>query len=343
MAQAHAMQTSDITAAHLDWVLTHDLPARGGQLLLSKGSVLDAHAIERLSDAAIVEVHMLELGVDDVHEDTAGLRVARAVSGDGIRIDGPMQSRYDLVAETKGVVRVDARLLRAVNSVEGITVYTMLDWQPVMPDTVIASVKITPIAIPESQVEFAEHLCRDATTSAVTVLPFQPKRVAVLTTETLDCEQVARFRAAIERKLEWYGAILTDVLVVEPTAGAVADALGRFLRDGNEIILAAGGNTIDPLDPIDRALALVDARIVHRGAPTRGSMFWLADVGDIPIVNVASVRMMSGVTAADAFLPLMMTGHRVTRDDVLDIGVGGLPGSAIRFRFPPYDDDQRNA
>jgi hypothetical protein len=34
---------------------------------------------------------------------------------------------------------------------------------------------------------------------------------------------------------------------------------------------------------------------------------------------------------------MLMAGHRVTRDDILDIGVGGLPGSAIWFRFPPYD------
>ncbi|HYI15284.1 MAG TPA: hypothetical protein VEX37_07835 [Thermomicrobiales bacterium] len=337
MAQAHAMQTTDITSAQLGWVLTHDIDARDGRLLLPKGTTLDAAALACLPEAEPGEVHLLELGLDDVHEDAAGQRVARAVAGSGVGVTGPMQSRYDLVAETKGVVRVDAGLLRSINRVEGITVYTMLDWQPVTSDTVIASVKISPIAIAESQVVAAEDLCRNAIQPALHVLPFQPMRAAVLTTERLDAEQRARFQAAIERKLAWYGSSLADLRVVEASAGAVADALGAFLRDDCEIVLAAGGNTIDPLDPIGQALPLVDAQIVHRGAPTRGSMFWLAEAGDVPIVNVASVRMLSGVTAADAFLPMLMAGHHVTPDDIIDIGVGGLPGSAIRFRFPPYD------
>ena len=339
MAQAHAVRTTDVTTAQLGWVLTDDVSAPDGSLLVSKGAILDSSALERLADAAPGELHLVELSETDLHEDEGGRRVAAAVTGSGVRIDGPMQSRYDLVAETRGVARVDAGLLRAINHVEGVTIYTMLDWQPVVSGTVIASVKISPIAIEASQIDTVERLCQQAGVPAVEVLPFQPKRVAVLATEPLDAEQRARFQAAIERKLAWYGASLADLRVVEASVDAVADALGAFLRDGCEIVLAGGGNPIDPLDPIDGALPLVDGRIVHRGAPTRGSMFWLAEAGDVPIVNVASTRMLMGTTAADAFLPMLMAGHRVTRDDILDIGVGGLPGSAIRFRFPAYDTE----
>jgi molybdenum cofactor cytidylyltransferase len=337
MAQAHAIQTTEITSAQIGWVLTHDVSAQDGSLLVSKGAILDSSALERLAGAAPGELHLVELSATDLHEDEGGRRVAAAVSGGGVGIAGPMQSRYDLVAEARGVVRVDAGLLRAINHVEGVTVYTMLDWQPVMAGTVVASVKISPIAIAASQIDTIERLCQQAGVPALEILPFQPKRVAVLTTEPLDTEQRARFQVAIERKLAWYGASLADLRVIDPSVDAVANAFGAFLHDGCEIVLAGGGNPIDPLDPIDQALPLVGARIVHRGAPTRGSMFWLAEAGDVPIVNVASVRMLSGTTAADAFLPMLMAGHRVTRDDILDIGVGGLPGSAIRFRFPPYD------
>jgi hypothetical protein len=337
MAQAHAVRTTDVTAAQLGWVLTDDVSAHDGSLLVSKGAILDSSALERLAEAAPGELHLVELSATDLHEDEGGRLVATAVSGGGVRIDGPMQSRYDLVAETKGVVRVDAGLLRAINNVEGVTVYTMLDWQPVVVGTVIASVKISPIAIAASQIDAVERLCEQTAAPALRILPFQPKRVAVLTTEPLDVEQRSRLQAAIERKLAWYGASLADLRVVEASVDAVADALRAFLRDGCEIVLAGGGNPIDPLDPIDQALPLVDAQTIHRGAPTRGSMFWLAEAGDVPIVNVASVRMLSGTTAADAFLPMLMAGHRVTRDDILEIGVGGLPGSAIRFRFPAYD------
>lgn len=337
MARAHAMRTTDVSAAQHGWVLADELRSADGRLLVRKGAVLDAAALPCFAEAESGEVHLVELEPGELHEDAAGLRVARAVVGAGVRVTGPMQSRYDLVAERKGVLRVDPGLLRAINEVEDVTVYSLLDRQPVVAGTVLASVKITPIAIPQDRVADAERLCREAARPPLVIQPFQPKRVAVVATDDLDTEGRERFRAAIERKLRWYGSDLTDLRFVEADARAVANAFGDLLRAGVDILLAAGGNTIDPLDPIGQALPLIDARLVHRGAPTRGSMFWLAEAGDVPILNLASCRMYVGSTVGDVILPLLMAGQRVTRDDIIDIGYGGLPGSAIAFRFPPYD------
>jgi hypothetical protein len=83
--------------------------------------------------------------------------------------------------------------------------------------------------------------------------------------------------------------------------------------------------------------------MVHRGAPTRGSMFWLARTGDVPIINLASYRMWTGNALGDLILPLVMAGEEVTRDDIIEIGHGGLPGSAVNLRYPPYDSDGADA
>jgi len=337
MAQAHAIPTTDVTTAQIGMVLANEVRGRDGRLMLPKGTVLDAAALASLPGAEPTVLHLLDLDPDELHEDDGGLRVANAIAGSGVGISGPAQSRVDLVADLRGVVRVDAGLVCRINEVDGVTVYTMLDWQPVTPETVIASVKITPIAIREEQIIATERLCQAAERPALSIAPFQPKRVAVLTTDPLDTERLSAFSAAMERKVDWYGSSLVDLRVVNADAADVADAMRGFLRDGVEIILAAGGNAIDPLDPINLALPLIDAQIVHSGAPTRGSMFWLAEAGDVSIVSVASVRMLSATTAADAFLLMLFAGHRVTRDDILDVGVGGLPGSAIRLRFPQYD------
>lgn len=337
MSRAHAITTTDVSDAHLGWVLTDELRASDGRTLVRKGGVLDQAALACFAEAEPAEVHLVELELGELHEDAAGLRVARAVVGEGVRATGPMQSRIDLIADRKGLLRVDAGLLRAINGVEDVTVYSLLDWQPVVPETVLASVKITPVAIPEARVAEVESRCREADQPLLAIQPFLPKRVAVVATDELDTAGQERFSAAIERKVRWYGAELAGLRFVAADARAVADAFAGFLRDGSEILLAAGGNTIDPLDPIGQALALIDAQMVHRGAPTRGSMFWLAQVGDVPIVNLASARMYIGGAVGDLILPLLMAGHRVTREDILDIGYGGLPGSAISFRFPPYD------
>ena len=75
--------------------------------------------------------------------------------------------------------------------------------------------------------------------------------------------------------------------------------LRELLDQGADLLLTGGGVTIDPLDPIELALKPLGAEMVHMGAPTRGSMFWLARVGDMPAVNVASCRMWAGGAVGD--------------------------------------------
>ena len=134
---------------------------------------------------------------------------------------------------------------------------------------------------------------------------------------------------------------MIDIRYVPADSTQIAMVFRSLLEDGADLLLTAGGNTIDPLDPIEQALPLIDARLIHRGAPTRGSMFWLAQLGDVPIINLASCRMYIGTALADLILPMYMAGEQVTPDDIMALGYGGLPGSAIGLRFPPYDDDLR--
>jgi hypothetical protein len=343
MARAHALHTSQVTHAQQGWALPHDLYTRAGQLALGKGRLLDAAALALWPDIAPGDVHLIELEADELHEDAAGSRVAQAVCGAGLRVLAPQQSRYDVVAEHKGLLRVDTDLLRAVNHVEGITVYSALDRQPVLPATVVASVKITPIAIPVAHVAEAELRCAAASRPLLTVLPFRPLRVAVVAVGDIIPDQRARFEAALERKVRWHGAELVEVRHVAPDARQVAEALADCLRAGAELLLTAGGNPIDPLDPVELALSYIDARMVHRGAPTRGSMFWLAQAGAVPIVNVASCRMYIGSSVADLLLPTLMTGQLLTPDDIIALGYGGLPGVALADRFPPYDAEPTDA
>ncbi len=337
MARSHAILTTNVTEAYLGFALTHDVLDADGSVLVSKGTLLDRSAIERLRTAPLIEIHLLEIEHGDLHEDAGGQRVARAVVGEGLRIEGPSQSRYDIVADATGLVRVSPALLAQVNHVPNVTAYTMLDRQPVLAGTVVASVKITPVAIAEERIAEVERICRGADSAVIWLRPFEPKTVGVLALDDIGPGNRARFSTAMERKVRWYGSNLLELRYVQPSPESVASAFRELLDQGADLILTGGGNTIDPLDPIESALETIGARLVHRGAPTRGSMFWLAQVGNVPIINLASCRMWTGNALGDLILPMVMAGENVTREDILEIGYGGLPGSAVKLRFAPYD------
>jgi molybdopterin biosynthesis enzyme len=64
---------------------------------------------------------------DDVGENDAALRVARATAGDGLRLSDPSTGRVNLLSLEKGVLRVDARRLAGINSCSGITMATLFE------------------------------------------------------------------------------------------------------------------------------------------------------------------------------------------------------------------------
>ncbi|HYH12441.1 MAG TPA: hypothetical protein VD789_08825, partial [Thermomicrobiales bacterium] len=124
-----------------------------------------------------------------------------------------------------------------------------------------------------------------------------------------------------------------------------AATMRAMLDEGADLILTAGGNTIDPLDPTIRALPSIDAEVIRLGAPAHpGSMFWYGSTtdGGVPIVNLASCSMYSQATVADLVLPWVMADEEVTARDLAGIGYGGLLDRDMRFRFPSYDEDSED-
>jgi hypothetical protein len=338
MARAHAISADDVGSGQLGWIFAHQVRDRGGKRLFRKGQAIDADVLARWDEAERAELHLIEPEPDDLHEDEAGRRVAAAVAGDGIWAKGPFQSRYHLISERKGLLRVDPDLLRRVNLVSGVTVFTLLDRQPVLPGKVVAGVKVTPLTIPEASIAEVERIVAEAGGAPMVVLPFAPKRVAVLATEGLNEKLRERFREVVEKKLRWYGSELIDLRFISSEQAEIAATMRDFLDAGAEVVMAAGGNTIDPLDPLLLALTDVDAEMVHFGGPSHpGSMFWLAQAGDVPVINLATCSMYSRSTVADLILPMVMTGHQVTSADIIEIGYGGLLEREMAFRFPDYD------
>jgi hypothetical protein len=322
--------------ALLGVVITEEVKANGRRLFHKGHRLTEAD----LAALATVErpLHAVRLEGDDVHEDEAGRRLADAVAGDNVGIRGPVQSRYNLVATAKGLLRVDAEAVTALNRVPGIAVFTLQDRLPILPGKVVAGAKITPVAVPEASVREAEAVA--ARRPVVRVEAFRPLVVGVVTTEGLSEKLRDRFRATVERKIGWYGGSVLRFEALPNDAAAVAPAVAGLLAEGVDLVLTGGGNTIDPLDPTLLALPPIGAEVVAFGAPAHpGSMFWLAYRGETPIFNLASCSMYSKATVADLILPWIMAGERVSSDDLAALGYGGLLDRGMGFRFPAYDEE----
>jgi hypothetical protein len=316
-------------------VITEDVKV--GNRRIRKGHRLSGDDAPLLADLDR-PVHAVILEADDVHEDDAGARLASAIAGPGLSIRGPSFSRYNLVANTKGLLRVHAGALLRLNRLPGVAIFTLEDRIPVVPGKIVTGVKVTPVAVAGATLLEAETIA--AEDAVVQVVPFQPLLVGVISTEGPDWRVRDRFQASVEQKIGWYGSSVIGFSDLPRDAEAIAAEIERLEGEGADLVLAAGGNTIDPLDPTLRALDVAGAEIVRFGAPAHpGSMFWLAYRDRLPIFNLASCSMFSKSTIADVVLPWIMTGERVAADTLAGLGFGGLLDRGMTFRFPPYDLD----
>ena len=310
-------------------VLVHDLGPD-----LRKGTVLTAQHLARVRQAG--DVHVVELEPGDVHEDAAAQRLAAALAGLGLEVQAPVQSQTRLTATHRGLVRVRAKLVDAINALGYISVFTLMDGQAVAEGEEVAGCKITPVAVPGHLIAAAEQMCREQG-PVVELLSFRPLRTFVVATERLKPKARELFRTAVTAKLGWYGAEVLAVREVARTGEAVAAAYREATALGAQLVLFAGASAIDPLDPAYAELASAGGTLLQLGAPMHpGSMLWLGRLDAAAVVGVASCAGFGRSSSLDLLLPFVFAYGRADAGDLLRLGHGGLIESAAGRRFPPY-------
>ena len=335
--RAFALKRSSATVAGLEGrIACHDVRDGAGKIAVEKGQTLDAEAAGRLVSLAWGEIHLLELEPGDLHEEPAGARLSAAAAGPGVEVKGYAGGQWTLAATRRGLLSVRHEALAAVNAVEGMSVFTLYDLQPVEPGEAVAKAKITPLAMPEELVKQAEERAW-AAGGLLTVKAFAPRVLGALTRENLEARQRQRFESSLAEKVDWFGSRLLPVRYAAADPASVAAALEALLTEGAEILIAAGAGSLDPLDPMFVGLRLLGGTMERHGAPAHpGSLLWLARVRGRPVLGMPACGMFSQATTFDLILPRILAGEHVDNAVMATLGHGGLLSRDSAYRFPPY-------
>jgi hypothetical protein len=320
-------------------ILTRDLTVEGERW--SKGRTLSLDDLARFAAASADggrEVTVIVPGPDDLHEDEAASRLARAVAGTGVTIHGPTESRVDLRAAIDGVLRVNVAALERIDRIDPLEVFTALDGRVVSAGDLVASVKVAPHVVRAAIVDRGVTIARRVG-GVVRVSPFERRRIAAVVSQSVGRLARDRFETSVRAKVEGLGSELVSVDYVDAEPDAVTARL-RTLTDGPDrvdLVLTAGAASTDPLDPVFVGLAQAGGRIVRRGVPAHpGSMLWLGRVGDVPVLGLPTCGAYSKATAADLLLPRLLAGEPPTRATIARLGHGGVLTRDQRYRFPRY-------
>lgn len=313
-------------------VLGHNIADDNGRRALRKGRILTARDIARLAELGREAVYVAQLEHGDVDENQAAKRLAQGLAGDGLRLSRAQTGRVNVYATTTGLLRLDAARLLELNSLEGITLATLPCHSAVQPGQMVATLKIIPYALPETVLSEAEKRIVATPTTLLFLSELRPKRVGLILSGSPSARQriVHSFQTALEPRLEKLAASLQRIDFVpledEADEARLARKIADHLAAGLQLLILAGETAImDRHDTAPRALEGAGATIEVFGAPVDpGNLLLLAYHQDVPIVGAPGCARSPKNNFIDLILPRLLAGDRLTRQDIIALGHGGL-------------------
>jgi molybdenum cofactor cytidylyltransferase len=299
---------------------------RQGALVLKKGTRIGSAEVAALEAAGIKTVVVARLDAGDVSEDAAAAAIAKAVAGEGTRVDRAFTGRANLFAEQAGVLVVDRDLIDKLNRIdEAITFATLPAFKPVVAGEMIATVKIIPFAVSEAALKLALAV---AAAPFVRVAPYKIRKVGVVSTllPGLAGKVVDKTLRITQERLAPAGASIVAERRVPHEQGALAAAVEEVLQQGAELVIVFGASAIaDRRDVIPAAVEAIGGRIEHFGMPVDpGNLMLVGTARGQPILGAPGCARSPKENGFDWVLMRLLAGLPVSRADITGMGVGGL-------------------
>ncbi|HHX51150.1 MAG TPA: molybdopterin-binding protein, partial [Clostridia bacterium] len=311
-------------------ILCHDVtqivPGKKKGPLFSKGHIIEKDDVPELLNIGKDHIYVWEQVPGRLHEDEAGIRLARAIAGDGVELTEPKEGKVNLTARNFGLLKIDVQLLESINSIEELAVATLQNNRVVKANQIVCGTRVIPLVIEEKKIRQVEELCVGGP-GVIGVKEFHQLTCGLVTTgnEVYYGRIKDAFGPVIGRKLEYFGSKVLEQIIVPDDKKAIIDAMNQFKKAGCHLIITTGGMSVDPDDLTPTAIREGGAKIISYGAPVLpGSMLMLAYLGDIPILGLPGCVMYHSTTVFDLVLPRILVGEKLSRKDIIQLGHGGL-------------------
>lgn len=308
-------------AQALGAVLAHSVPLAGGGRL-RKGALLGPSELAALAAAGQTEVVAARLGPEDIGEDEAALALAQAlIAGPGLRLQPVGTGRVNLLADGPGLVRIDPARIAAVNNIDpSITVATVAPWQRMVPDGMVATVKIIAYGVESASILRA---CAAGVGALALVAPVL-HRAVLIETSVGGAEIGKGYRITAER-LARLDVTLAPPCVVAHDQGALAAVLADVPVEGALILILTGSATSDIRDVAPAAVRQAGGEVAHFGMPVDpGNLLFVGALRGAPVIGLPGCAKSPALNGADFVLERLICGLPMGRAEIVAMGVGGL-------------------
>lgn len=322
-------------------VLAHDITEiRPGQFkgaTFKKGHIVKKEDLGHLRRLGKEHLYVLHIGPGEVHEDEAALRLAMALAGPGVVYgDQPSEGKVAMKSAFRGLLKVDVEALTEFNLVPEVTCSSRHNNVLVDGGEIVAATRAIPLIIETTLLTRAAKIAEAGGGIFSVKKLSQPKTGLVITgSEVFSGLIEDKFAPLIRKKLRFFGCHLEETLFAPDEKDKIVESISQLRSKGLELILVAGGMSVDPDDVTRIAIAEAGARDIVYGTPVLpGSMFLYGRLEDIPVLGLPACVLYYNATVFDLVLPRVLAGEKITRRDFAAMAHGGLCLNCEECRYP---------
>ncbi|HCC54925.1 MAG TPA: molybdopterin-binding protein [Desulfobulbaceae bacterium] len=312
-------------------VLPHDITEiRTGEFkgrAFRKGYIIKAEDIERLKSLGKENIYVLELGEDDIHENEAAELMAKALAGPGTSISGePVEGKLNIVAAHDGLLKIEVEALYQFNLLGEVMCATLHSNTPVKKGDQLAGTRLIPLVSKRGIVNDAVNIAEKAG-GIISVKQLKQARAGLIITgnEVFHGRIKDAFEPVLRKKLAQHGSEVVAVRFAPDNIETIAAEIKTCLDAGANLIITSGGMSVDPDDVTRQGIALAGTENIVYGSPVLpGAMFLVGYIGEIPVLGLPACGMFHKITIFDLILPRVLCGEKISRQDIAQLGHGGL-------------------
>ncbi len=312
--------------------ITQILPGEFKGAKFLRGHIIRKEDIEVLISLGKENIFVMEEEDKEknlIHENDAAMFILEKLNLDKefFEISSIREGKINITAKEDGILKIDVNTLNKINKIGEIILVTKYNNSYIKKGENVAATRVIPLLIEKKQLDEMEKLVKEKN-----VLTFKKidknKKLALITTgnEVYNGIIKDKSKEALLKKYRKYE--LNDMeQVFSPDDKDTIKKYIKMFENEKDIIMCTGGMSIDPDDVTPSAIRESNWEIVTYGTPVLpGAMFMLAYKGEKVLIGLPGGVVFSEKTVFDVLLPRILANDRITKQEIIEMGHGGLLG-----------------
>ena len=312
--------------------ITQILPGEFKGAKFLRGHIIRKEDIEVLISLGKENIFVMEEEDKEknlIHENDAATFIVEKLNLDKefFEISDIREGKINITAKEDGILKIDINTLNKINKIGEIILVTKYNNSYIKKGENVAATRVIPLLIEKKQLDEMEKLVKEKN-----VLTFKKidknKKLALITTgnEVYNGIIKDKSKEALLKKYKKYKINDIEQVFSQDDKDTIKKYIKMFENE-KDIIMCTGGMSIDPDDVTPSAIRESNWEIVTYGTPVLpGAMFMLAYKGEKVLIGLPGGVVFSEKTVFDVLLPRILANDRITKQEIIEMGHGGLLG-----------------